>query len=58
MSDDSTSIGTQKELWNQILEVPATIKNRPDVIRKAQEAWIHCDEHYIQLNGGCFKQLL
>ena len=54
----STSIGTQEELRNRIVEAAATIKGSPDIIRRAREAWIRRAECCIEQNGGHFEQLL
>lgn len=54
----STSIATQEELRNRIEEAAATMRGRPDAIRRARESWIRRAECCIQQNGGHFEQLL
>jgi hypothetical protein len=54
----SKRINTQEELRNRITEAAETMKNTPNVMRRARKEWIRRAKTCIDKNGGHFEQLL
>lgn len=54
----SKRINTQEELQNRITEAAETIRNTPNVMKRARKQWIRRVKLCIEQNGGHFEQLL